>query len=488
MNILTRRNFFRFSARTVAAANLGRLGLMNAFAAPVAGYKALVCIFQSGGSDGHNTIIPISAGVNNLAKYALRRPDLASGLTASALAPTTFSHTTTPSNQYALHPVLKDLLPIFNAGKLAILANVGNIVQPTTQAIYAANYKVNGPAIPKNLYSHSNQTLQWQAAKTDDTYNSGWAGRVVDAAYASQSAVFPVNIASSDGVLFGLGTSTQPTTVTPGFNPNASLYQIGGVNVPPRTNAGAGNILHQLLEFDNGLKLVQAANGIGLKGLQQHDLLASALNSNPFTTPWTATGNLAEQLKMVARIINASAGLGAGTTRQIFFVSHGTYDSHSNQRDPLYGGQDTRFKELNDGMRAFYDAMVSMGLSNKVTTFTNSEFGRTLEQSGSGPAAGSDHAWGGNHFIMGGAVKGNVKMYGTYPDLTVGGPNDALPTSSNPNDPQPRGVMVPTTSVVQYGATLARWFGVPETSLGSIFENLSNFPTSDLDFMDLTVV
>jgi uncharacterized protein (DUF1501 family) len=219
-----------------------------------------------------------------------------------------------------------------------------------------------------------------------------------------------------------------------------------------------------LLTFDTGISLVQAASTVTGQSIQQGVVLANALKNIPaIQTVFPANNGLASQLKQVAQVIAARSAL--NINRQIFFCSIGGFDTHSDQ----VGTQANLLKALSQAMAAFYQSTVELGVANSVSTFTLSEFSRTFQP---GSNAGTDHAWGGHQLVMGGAVKGNA-IYGTFPTLALGGPDD---TGSN-------GRWIPTTSVDQFAATLATWFGVANTDLPSIFPNLVNFPTSNLGFL-----
>jgi uncharacterized protein (DUF1501 family) len=447
MLIKTRREFLRIGLKSVGAIGaLGALenfGSINAFAAG-GDYKALVCIFLSGGNDGNNAVIPITTQLQNYAGYAAARPGL-------ALAQGTLPLITNAQSEiYGLHPELTGIQNLYQQGHAAILANVGMLVQPVTRATFQSGQA----PVPVNLFSHSDQSGQWQTAVPNGISNTGWGGRLADSMVSLNSGTqYPPVVATGDSGPFCAGVQTFPTSVpSTGAVPLASL-----ASDAPRAQA-----MQQLLTFDNGVQLVQASNGIVTRGQTNANMLIAALASSPaLQTPFPNSG-IAAQLHMVAGIIGARTQL--GISRQIFFVTLDGFDTHSTQLTI----QDGLLAELGPAIAAFYAATQELGANQQVTTFTASEFGRTLMPSGGG---GTDHAWGSHHFIIGGAVVGG--MYGTFPLLVCGGPDDA----------NNRGAMIPTTSVDQYGATLANWFGVPPAGMAAVFPNIGNFASANLGFL-----
>lgn len=446
----SRREFLSIGCRSVSALGMvgafARFGTMNLMAQS-ADYKALVCVFLFGGNDGNNMIVPVDS--NGYQQYSKVRGALA--LPQSSLLPIASSG----SSAYGLHPSMPELQPLFQQSKMAAVANVGMLVQPTTKSQYQ-QAQVN---LPGDLFNHAGQQSQWQSSYANSSAQTGWGGRLADqicGAYPSASG-FPIACSVAGNTLMLLGQASQPAGIQPG-DALAPLSANG-------TDAGVAReaAMQQLLTFNSGLTLVQSANSVTSNSLKVNQVLNDAIqSSSPITTAFPST-DIGQQLQQVAQIIQARSAL--GMRRQIFFCSLGGFDTHYNQL--LY--QQQALAQLSPALRAFYDATGELGVANQVTTFTESEFGRTFNPSS---GAGSDHAWGNHHLVMGGAVKGG-QIYGTFPQLALNGPDDA----------NGRGVWIPTTAMDQYGATLASWFGLSGSSLKTVFPNLANFSAQNLGFL-----
>jgi uncharacterized protein (DUF1501 family) len=432
-----------------AAGLVSRFGQVNALAqnSCPSDYKALVCVFLFGGNDSNNTVIPIATPTgnpnNSYTGYSNVRKALA--LAQNTLHPVSAAN----GDQYALHPSLTELADLYTSKNLAILANVGTLVTPLSKT----QYQTAGALVPANLFSHSDQQQEWQSSVAQGLTGTGWGGRVADLMQGCNSSAFPMIVSVGGNSLFSTGATTNPATVLPGQPLGLQGFDTTAVSQARLT------ALQNLLSFDNGLSLVQSANAITGNGVNQGVLLNQALaGATPLTTTFP-TSTLGQQLLQVARIIGVRGQL--GVRRQIFFTSLGGFDTHEQQINT----QTTILQQVSQAMRALYDATVEMGVVSNVLTFTESDFSRTLQPNGSA-SVGTDHAWGSHQMIMGGGVRGG-DLYGQFPTLALTGPDDV----------SGRGVWLPTTSLDQYGATLATWFGVTSDQLTQVFPNLSNFKT-----------
>jgi uncharacterized protein (DUF1501 family) len=440
---LDRRHFLK---RTSALASLSSLGLINAHAQPAPDYKALVCIFMFGGNDGHNLIVP--TGPAAYSAYKTIRGGLSLPDNNTTLLPVT-ARDGTP---YGLNSGLSAIHPLWAQQKLAVVANVGMLVRPTTRAQYLAA----SVPLPSNLFSHSDQTVQMQAGNPAGG-GTGWAGRIADASQASNSASsFPPSISVSGSALFCAGKSVQSASLVPGFDLSAD----GMSSWPASATAARVKGLQDMLGFDNGMVMVQSANKVRTDALSLNALL-KGLAGGGLNTVFPAT-SLGSQLKQVAQIIKLRAS--TNMKRQVFFCSIGGFDTHSGQSWQQWD----LLRQIAEAASAFYASTVELGVANSVTTFTSSEFGRTLQPSGTG----SDHGWGNHHLLLGGAVRGG-DVIGSFPAPALGGADDS----------GGRGALIPSTSLDQFGATLASWFGVAAVDLPTVFPNLPNFPVANLGFM-----
>lgn len=449
-SFLSRRNFLQKTTLLAATAGLGRIGLFNARAQTASSssdYKALVCVFLLGGNDGHNMIVPLSG--NALAAYKAARGSLALPDQNTQVLPVSAKNGT----PYGLNSGLAALHPLWAQGKLAAIANMGMLVKPTTRSQYLGA----SVGLPTNLFSHSDQIIAMQAGDAFGSGGSGWAGRVADATRGMNAAsTFPPAISFAGSSLFCSGNVVQSTSLIPGFN----LWGDGMSAWPASAANAKAQALQEIISFNSGVSMVQAANDVRADGIELNGML-TGLSGGGFSTPFPGTG-IGQQLQQVAQLISLRAS--TGMKRQVFFCALNGFDTHSSQSWAHWD----LLQNLAEAMAAFYNATAEMGVADKVTTFTASEFGRSLQPSGSG----TDHGWGNHHLVMGGAVQGG-DLYGTFPDLALGGPDD---TGS-------RGVLIPTTSLDQFGGTCARWFGVAPEDMGDVFPNLGNFTTANLGFL-----
>jgi len=450
MSQFSRRSFLTTSccsaAAGVAALSFTRLGLISAMAQGTQDYKALVCVFMFGGNDSNNLIVPL--GSNEYANYAQIRANLA--LPQGQLLPVTPKSLTSP---FGFHPQLKEVQALFNGGQLALLANTGTLVQPTTRAQYLQR-QVN---LPMNLYSHADQQQQMQTAALNVFGDVGWGGRLADKIQSMYGGNFPVVISLAGSNVFAEGLVVRP--IESSGDPTQPLSGFYGSSEDNARLAA----LQTLLTFDTGLSLIQASSTTTSNAIQDSKTLAAALaQGTKLKTPFPQS-SLGSQLQQVAQIIQVRSAL--GLPRQIFFVSTNGFDTHSDQLNQQNG----LYQDLSQSMNAFYQATVEMGVDPQVTSFTLSDFGRTFLPDST---AGTDHAWGSHHMIVGGAVAGG-DFYGTFPTQELSGPDDATD----------EGRWIPTTSLDQYGATLAQWFGVQPSDLPAIFPNLQNFSNPILNFI-----
>jgi uncharacterized protein (DUF1501 family) len=462
---LSRRSCLTLGGAAAASATAQVLGVSaTSMLVPAAAhaaaddYKALVCLFMYGGNDGMNTVTPLDVGRHT--QYAKVRGGLA--LPRSSLIRL--------NGDYGLHPSLSALSTAWGDGALAPIFNVGPLFAPLTKAELRALPK-GDPRAPANLFSHPDQQMMWEAASTDPFVRTGWGGRASSALGATNPVIsfggnanFGLSDSSAPWVLPSAGATFGPEGYGP-WDPviarRAALEAIiGEPQKAPLAEAYA--------------KVQRNAFALEKRFAGLFDKAGAKTDSAGLTTAFSSLigsdgnfkGSLPQQLFQVARFVNARTQVQG--MRQIFFVQFRGFDNHANQvaGDATTGDHARLLKEVGDSMGAFWGALKAIGMSQKVTMFTQSDFGRTFAPN---KTSGTDHAWGNNHLVMGGAVAGNA-TYGRYPELALGSPDDV---GQDPWELQGR--WIPTVSVDQYAATLLRWWGLSEAQLNQALPNLANF-------------
>jgi uncharacterized protein (DUF1501 family) len=459
---MNRRGFLQLGRNALASSGL--LATLGGFERALAamprksidtgGYKALVCVFMYGGNDSFNLLVPRS--FDAYGQYSASRQNLSVPLLLLQLQP--LYPQNYDGNDYAVHPSAWPIQQLFNAGKLSFVANVGSLVEPVTRE----QYRTGTARLPLQLFSHEDQQVQWMTSRADSVDRIGWAGRIADLLAAQgTSSKLAVNISIGSANIWQSGGDTLPYVLGAGGAPELEVLEDGGDARAMKRREAFLQILQQT-GADASL-MAQEFAATQNRAIDLGKFINEALASVPdFGTKFPNDFlGLGPQLKMVARTIRARAAL--GVSRQMFFVNMGRFDTHDGQLQDHPG----LLSILAQGLSAFSSAIEEIGAQNLVTTFTASDFGRTLTSNGNG----TDHGWGGHQMVMGGAVKGRT-IFGRMPNLALDGPDDAEV-----------GRIIPTQSTDQFSATLARWFGVGESDLDLVFPNLGNFASRDLGFM-----
>lgn len=490
----SRRDFLKKStcalSMTAIATQVQHMGLMSALAQKMdekpeetnvgGGYKALVLIYWSGGNDGNNMVIPnhSDATLSNYAAYAATRSTQGLALDQGSLLPIAVPRM--GGLTYGLHPALGPITgginngihELWGQGKLAIVTNCGTLVRPMTKA----QYQNNSVPKPYQLFSHSDQVNQSQTSIANTAAFTGWGGRISDrlTQTSNPGGLVPMITSIAGAQLFTAGQLTLPLAIN---DSNTSLANV--LNPAGFPNNTAGNArkaaFNQLRTVDLESNYVAAASNVTELAMQAN----AALQTSQDVTVTFPNTSIGRQLRQIARLIKKRTDL--SVTRQIFFCQIGGFDTHQGQLPQ----HTTLFSQYSQAVRAFYDEMGVQGVQNDVTTFTLSDFNRTMNPAGTGANVGTDHAWGNHMFVIGGSVLGG-DFYGInttngtpFPTLVIGtsGPDDTNSGSGA------RGRWIPTTSVEQYAATLARWYGLPENQMAEVFPNIGNFASTNLGFM-----
>lgn len=474
MNNLTRRNFLAGTAATFAGGStmLGLLNQTKAWAADTSGYKALVCVFFFGGLDHGDTVFPLAqAEYDQLAELRTglfnaygNQADTSRSRARDNLLPLNSSNSAAfGGREFALSPQMAEMQSLFDAGEMAIVGNIGPLIEPTTRQ----TFEDDSATLPARLFSHNDQQSTWMALDTEGA-QLGWGGQFADAILASDVSANPLftSITTSNNPVFLAGNTANPFSASIGggtneLNVTEASFILGG-NDRFDAQRDAVRAYYERMEFNNSGLMGRDFTRMSAEGIENISAFNTATdNVVPFSTSFPETG-LGRQLQTVAETIEARNAF--NLSRQIFFVGIGGFDTHSRQANALPGLQ----IQISSALQAFRDAMVERNLWNDVTLFTASDFGRTLIDNGDG----TDHGWGSHHFVLGGSVQGG-QIYGDIPSPDIG---------SNFYTPS-RGRLIPTTSVEQYAATLGSWFGLNDAELGAALPNLASFSQTNLGFV-----
>lgn len=471
----SRREFLRTTACALGgmalASSIDTFGVVQALTPQAAtGYKALVCIFLNGGNDGNNMLVSLDQynGPSGSTVEGYSNVRAASGLAIPQVDLLAISPVS--GGSYGFHPNMPEVRNLFNQGKLAVLCNNGPLVEPITRTTYQ-----NGTGKkPLQLFSHSDQVGLFQTAIANSVSQTGWGGRLGDRTTGlNGAATFPSNVSIAGINLLLTGVDTRQLAIADSNTSLADVLRLNnGSGSSSSDNSSRFASFNELRTLDNNFKLIKAANDTRSSSLQTDEALSSV---DPVIATVFPNTSLGRQLKQVALMIKACTDPTAGINmkRQIFFTQIGGFDTHSGE----ITGQVNLLTQLSQALGAFYAATVELGIENNVTAFTMSDFGRTFQPAGTGiNQVGTDHAWGNHQLIVGGSVLGHT-FYGAYPTLRLGGPDD---TDGGSN---PRGRWIPTSSVEQYAATLATWYGLSTADLPAVFPLIGRFATADLGFM-----
>jgi uncharacterized protein (DUF1501 family) len=446
----SRRHFLRAAGATAAGFLLVRprdaIGQMVGGPAPFSDYRALVCVFLFGGNDSFNMLVPRSAAQYNA--YFASRQNMA--VAQADLLP--ISPLNPDGAEYGIHPSMTGLKDLFDRGQAAFVANVGPLLVPTTKAEYTAK----SVPLPPQLFSHNDQQDQWHALRGRHLMETGWAGRMADLIrinVANQQLATNVSLAGT--TLFQSGDATVAYTMGAAGPLAFTGFGAAGLNLEQR------RAFERVIDASYDSIYARGFAEVQRRAVEAADRVTAAVQQAPtLITQFPATP-LGQQLQTVARLIAVRDRL--AMQRQVFFVSTGGFDSHDDQ----LANQPTLLGNVSACLAAFHAATVELGIAQAVTTFTQSDFGRTLTSNGDG----TDHAWAGVQIVVGQSVRGQ-RIFGRYPSLTLNGPDDVG-----------GGRLIPSVSADQYAATLARWFGIAEADLPQVAPHIGNFAERDLGFL-----
>jgi uncharacterized protein (DUF1501 family) len=420
-------------------------------------YRALVCVFLYGGNDHVSTLVPYDT--DNYIRYkkirgqiAFQRKDLA----ATAIKPLS-PQTLTDDLQYAFAPYCPRMKVLFDGGKLAVQLNVGPLVTPLTLEQYNSSNRALYPLPPK-LFSHNDQQSVWQALGSEGS-TVGWGGRLGDLAVAGNQHALLTCISAAGNAVFVSGENALQYQISP-----SGAIKVDPIQRPQYGSAAISEALHQLITRPSNHAIENELAILARRSIAMEGVVNTALDKVQLKTSFELVpgeNSLADQMKIVARLIGARKEL--GSRRQVFFVSLEGFDHHND----LWAKHSDLMAKVDEAIAAFYLATVELGVAKQVTTFTASDFGRTLVNN----ADGSDHGWGSHHFVVGGAVKGG-RFYGTAPHVSI-----------ESDDQVGQGRLLPSTATEQYAGALARWFGVPNGELATVLPNIGNFDRRVADFI-----
>lgn len=446
---ISRRNFIGQASclavgTTTIFNSLLNLGMANALSGLASGadddYRALVCILLSGGNDSYNMLIPTSNA--DYQEYQASRSNLA--IPQNNILG--INPMTSDGRTFGIHPAMPELHSLFENGNAALISNVGTLIEP----IMKSDFENNFSKIPLGLLSHSDQAMQWMTSFPQDRSSIGWGGKMADLLIdANNNDSISMNISLSGNNIFQKGNNTIEYSINSQEGGRGIIgYGDSGLFNQLKT-AGINSMLNQ--QYHNVFKK-SYANIVSNAQESNQEFNEAISQVAPFTTQFSQN-YVSQSLQMIARTIAARETL--GMKKQTFFLTFGGWDHH----DELLSNQNEMLAMLSSALGEFQSAMEELATQDEVTTFTISDFARTLTSNGNG----TDHAWGGNAIVMGGAVKGK-EIYGTYPSLAL---NNDLEVGN--------GILIPTTSTDEYFAELALWFGVPKSDLGTILPNIGNF-------------